>query len=208
MFRHNEKYLAQRRCLTHHLHETSLIPILSVRVPKTATSSWVQKGSGFKRSARGRVLPSSVIEVRAILPSPYCTELASLKLQRFRFLPAFSACCCSFSLSESGEPVFLEPPSNASRLHRRSHRACHGARSQYSYPCLFCGIGYHRRHGHNAVGVVSCPPRLQIGRAAVPIRAHAVSAAGSHRPHSSGVRRRSRSAGGTGASACALCRRR
>jgi len=123
MFRHDETCLAQRRCLTHHLHETSVVPILSARVPKTATSSWVQKGSGCKRSARGRVLPSSVIEVRAVLPSPYCTELASLKLQRFRFLPAFAACCCSVFLSESGEPVFLERPSSSSRLRRRSHRA-------------------------------------------------------------------------------------
>jgi len=87
MFRHDETCLAQRRCLTHHLHETSVVPILSARVPRTATLFQVQKGSGYKRSARGRVLPSSVIEVRAILPSPYCTELASLKLQRFRFLP-------------------------------------------------------------------------------------------------------------------------
>jgi hypothetical protein len=47
----------------HHLYETSLVPILPARVPKTATLSRVQKGSGCKRSARGRVLPSSVIEV-------------------------------------------------------------------------------------------------------------------------------------------------
>jgi hypothetical protein len=108
VFRHHKTFLAPRRCLTHHLYETSLAPILPARVPGTATSSWVQKGSGFKRSARGRVLPSSVIEVRAILPSPYCAELAGLRLQRFGLLPAFSACCCSFFLSESGEPVFLE----------------------------------------------------------------------------------------------------
>jgi hypothetical protein len=73
--------------------------------------------------ARGRVLPSSVIEVRAILLSPYCAELAGLKLQRFRFLPAFAACCCPFFLSEAGKPVFLEHPSSSSGLHRRSHRA-------------------------------------------------------------------------------------
>ena len=123
VFRHDETSRAQRRCLTHHLHEASLAPILPARIPRTATSFRVQKGSGFKRSARGRVLPSSVIEVRAILPSPYCAELASLKLQRFGFLPAFSACCCSLPLSELGEPVFLEPPSSSSRLYRRSHRA-------------------------------------------------------------------------------------
>jgi len=70
MFRHDETYRAQRRCLTHHLYGTSLVPILSVRVGRTATLSCLQKGSGFKRSARGRVLPSSVIEVRAILLSP------------------------------------------------------------------------------------------------------------------------------------------
>ena len=40
----------------------------------TATSFRVQKGSGFKRSARGRVLPSSVLEVRALLPSPSGAE--------------------------------------------------------------------------------------------------------------------------------------
>jgi hypothetical protein len=102
VFRHDETCRAQRRCLTHHLPETSLVPILPARVPRTATLSQVQKGSGCKRSARGRVLPSSVIEVRAILPSPYCAELAGLKLQRFGFLPAFLACCCSFFLSELG----------------------------------------------------------------------------------------------------------
>jgi hypothetical protein len=123
MFRHDETYLAQRRCLTHHLHETSLVPILSARVSRTATLSRIWKGSGFKRSARGRVLASSVIEVRAMLLSPYCTELASLGLQRFGLLLAFSAGYCPLSLSGSGEPVFLEYPSNSSRLHRRSHRA-------------------------------------------------------------------------------------
>ena len=66
-----------------------MAPILPARIPRTATSFRVQKGSGFKRSARGRVLPSSVIEVRAILPSPYCAELASLKLQRFGFFARF-----------------------------------------------------------------------------------------------------------------------
>jgi hypothetical protein len=88
-----------------------------------ATLSRVRKGSGFKRSARGRVLASSVVEVRAVSPSPWDAELAGLKLQRFRFLPAFSACCCPLFLSEPGQPVFLEHPSSSSRLHRRSHRA-------------------------------------------------------------------------------------
>ena len=74
VFRHDETFRAQRRCLTHHLDETSLVPILPARVPGTATLLRIQKGSGFKRSTRGRVLPSSVIEVRAILPSPYCAE--------------------------------------------------------------------------------------------------------------------------------------
>jgi hypothetical protein len=41
--------------------------------------------------------------------SPYGAELASLKLQRFRFLLAFSACCGPLFLSKSGKPVFLEP---------------------------------------------------------------------------------------------------
>ena len=77
VFRHDETSRAQRRCLTHHLHEASLAPILPARIPRTATLFRVQKGSGCKRSARGRVLPSSVIEVRAILPSPYCAERGS-----------------------------------------------------------------------------------------------------------------------------------
>jgi hypothetical protein len=54
-----------------------------------ATLSRVRKGSGFKRSARGRVLASSVVEVRAVSPSPWDTELADLKLQRFRFFACF-----------------------------------------------------------------------------------------------------------------------
>src|SRR6059058_3426546 len=122
MFRHDGTSRAQRRCLTHHLHETSLVPILLARVSGMATLSRVRKGSGFKRSARGCVLPSSVIEVRAILLSLSCAELASLRLQRFGLSLAFSAGCFPLSLSESGEPVFPEYPSNSSRLHRQSHR--------------------------------------------------------------------------------------
>src|SRR6266851_6187508 len=101
-FRHHETSRAQRRCLTHHLDEASLAPILPARVPATATLLRVRKGSGFKRSARGRVLAYSVIEVRKMLSSHYCEELAGIKLQRLHFLPAFSACCCSLVLSESG----------------------------------------------------------------------------------------------------------
>jgi len=71
--------------------------------------------------------------LRAILLSPYGAELASLRLQRFGPSLAFSASCCPLSLSESGQPVFLEYPSNSSRLHRRSHRAWHGARSQHRH---------------------------------------------------------------------------
>jgi hypothetical protein len=70
MFRHDETYRAHRRCLTPHLDETSLVPILPARVLRVATLPQVQKGSGYKRSARGCVLPSSVIEVRAMLLSP------------------------------------------------------------------------------------------------------------------------------------------
>src|SRR5438128_437214 len=99
MFRHDETYLAQRRCLTHHLHENSLFPSLSVKVLQTATLSRARKDPGFKRSARGCVLTSSVVEVRAVSLSPYCAELAGLKLQRFGFLPAFSACCGPLFLS-------------------------------------------------------------------------------------------------------------
>jgi hypothetical protein len=102
-----------------------------VRVPETVTFSRARKDPVLKRSSRGCMLPSSVVEVRVVWPSPWDTELASLKLQRFGFLPAFSACCCSFFLSESGEPVLLEPSSSSSRLNRRSHRARHGARSQH-----------------------------------------------------------------------------
>jgi hypothetical protein len=89
------------------------------------------KALARKRSARGRVLASSVIEVRAILLSPSCAELAGLELQRFRSLSAFTAGCCPLFLSEPGQPVFLEHPSNSSRLHRRSQSVYHGARSQY-----------------------------------------------------------------------------
>src|SRR5215469_15884367 len=112
MFRHDETSRAQRRCLTHHLHETSLVPILPARVPGMATLFRLRGGSGFKRSTRGRVLPSSVVEIRAILLSPYYAELAGLELQRFRSLPAFTAGCCPVFLSESGEPAFLKCPSN------------------------------------------------------------------------------------------------
>src|SRR6266536_1021336 len=95
VFRHDETYLASCRCLTHHLHESSLLPIPSVRVPKTATLSRARKDPVLKRSSRGCVLPSSAVEVRAVWPSPWDAELAGLKLQRFRFLPALEACCCS-----------------------------------------------------------------------------------------------------------------
>jgi hypothetical protein len=123
MFRHDETSRAQRRCLTYHLHENSLFPSLPVKVLQTATLSRARKDPGFKRSARRCVLPSSVVEVRAVWLSPYCTELAGLKLQRFRFLPALTACCCPLFLSNSGKPLFLESPSNSSRLCRQSHRA-------------------------------------------------------------------------------------
>ena len=87
-----------------------------MKVLSVATLPRVQEDPGFKRSARGRVLPSSVIEVRAVWLSPYYAELADLKLQRFGFLPAFVACCCPLFLSNSGQPLFLESPSNSSRL--------------------------------------------------------------------------------------------
>ena len=123
MFRHDETY--ERNIGASHI--TFMRPHWSPSFRRgyegTATLSQVPEGSGFKRSARGCVLPSSVIKVRAILLSPYCAELASLKLQRFRFSLAFAACCCSVFLSESGKPVFLEHPSSSSRLHRQSHRA-------------------------------------------------------------------------------------
>ena len=38
VFRHDETYRASCRCLIHHLHETSLVPIPSARIPRTATS--------------------------------------------------------------------------------------------------------------------------------------------------------------------------
>ena len=102
MFRHHETSRAQRRCLTHHLYETSLVPTLPVKVLWVATLPRVQEDPGFKRSARGRVLPSSVIEIRAVWLSPYYAELADLKLQRLGFLPALAACCCPLFLSNSG----------------------------------------------------------------------------------------------------------
>ena len=42
-----------------------------------ATLFRVRKGPGFKRSARGRVLASSVVEVRAVSPSPWDAERGS-----------------------------------------------------------------------------------------------------------------------------------
>jgi hypothetical protein len=37
-----------------------------------------------------------------VLPSPYCAELASLRLQRFGLLLASVTCCCSLFLSPPG----------------------------------------------------------------------------------------------------------
>src|SRR5439155_5935710 len=102
VFRHDKTFRASCRCLTHHLHESSLLPIRSVRVPKTATSSRAQNDPVFKRSTRGCVLPSSVVEVRAVWPSPWDAELAGLKLQRFGLLLASVTCCCSLWLSPPG----------------------------------------------------------------------------------------------------------
>jgi hypothetical protein len=62
---------------THHLNESSLLPILSVRVLKTATLPLARKDPVFKRSSRGRVLASSVVEVRAVSPSPWDAERSS-----------------------------------------------------------------------------------------------------------------------------------
>src|SRR6266852_4375915 len=123
VFRHDETSRASCRCLTHHLHESSLLPILSVRVPETATLSRARKDPGLKRSSRGCVLPSSVVKVRAVWPSPWDAELANLRLQRFRLVLALAACCCSLWLSPPGELLFLEHLSHSSRLRRRSHHA-------------------------------------------------------------------------------------
>ena len=90
IFLHNETYEWSVRRFTHHLHETLLVPIRTSRgYVRTATSFRVLKGSGFKRSARGRVLASSAIEVRAIRLSPSCAERAGLKLQRFHLSLCF-----------------------------------------------------------------------------------------------------------------------
>src|SRR5260370_30704309 len=129
MFRHDETCRASCRCLIHHLYESSLLPILPVRVPKTATLSRARKDPVLKRSSRGCVLPSSVVKVRAVWPSPWDAELASLKLQRFRLLLALTACCCSLWLSPPRYLLFLEPLSNSSRLRRRSQRPGRCARS-------------------------------------------------------------------------------
>ena len=76
-----------------------------------------------------------------MLLSPYGAELVSLRLQRFGLSLTFAAGCCPLFLSESGKPVFLECLSNSNRLHRRSHRASHGAGSQYSCPYGLCCLG-------------------------------------------------------------------
>ena len=46
VFRHDETSRMQRRYLPHHLHETSLVPILPARVYRRATLSCVPEGSG------------------------------------------------------------------------------------------------------------------------------------------------------------------
>src|SRR5450755_3113469 len=80
MFRHNETSLAPRRCLTHHLHETSLVPILPARIRR---HGYFVLGTGRRLPSSvledGCVLASSVIEVRAMLPSPYGAERSSPK---------------------------------------------------------------------------------------------------------------------------------
>jgi hypothetical protein len=52
-------------------------PSLPRGYPERLLHPRYRKASSFKRSARGRGRASSVIEVRAILPSPYCTERGS-----------------------------------------------------------------------------------------------------------------------------------
>lgn len=99
MFRHDETSLAPRRCLTHHLPETSLVPILATRVRK----------HGYFIPDTTRRLPASVLPEDVYFhlrwlrfgqccSHPSARNEASLKLQRFRFVPAFTACCCSLWL--------------------------------------------------------------------------------------------------------------
>ena len=63
--------------------------------------------SSTERLWRGSVLPEdvyfpSVVEVRAVWPSPWDAELASLRLQRFGLVLALAACCCSLWFSPPG----------------------------------------------------------------------------------------------------------
>jgi hypothetical protein len=79
MFRHDETY--ERKVGASHI--TLLRPHWSPSFrrgyPRWLLGLAYRKASSYKRSARGRVLASSVIEVRAILPSPYCAERSSPK---------------------------------------------------------------------------------------------------------------------------------
>src|SRR6266487_747436 len=86
-----------------------------------------QNGSFFLSTERrlpSSVLPEDVsfhhrwLRFEQCGPHPGTRNVAHLQLQRFHFLLAFTACCCSLFLSESGEPVFLEPSSSPSRLRR------------------------------------------------------------------------------------------
>src|SRR6266568_1437595 len=85
--------------------------------------------SEYGKALAASVLPEDVcfqnrwLRFEQCGPHPGTRNEAHLKLQRFGLLLAFTACCCSVFLSESGEPVFLEPSSSPSRLRRRSHRA-------------------------------------------------------------------------------------
>src|SRR6266487_747440 len=77
VFRHHETSRAYCRCLTHLLDETSLVPPFPRGYPERLLLSEYGKASSFKRSARGCVLPSSVVEIRAVWPSPWDAERSS-----------------------------------------------------------------------------------------------------------------------------------
>ena len=79
-FPHDETPRAQRRCLPYHPHHrasTSLVPILSARVSRTATFSQIRKGSGAEALCQGTCAFILVIEVRAMLLLPSCAERGS-----------------------------------------------------------------------------------------------------------------------------------
>jgi hypothetical protein len=107
VFRHDETCLASCRCLIHHLYESSLLPILSVRVRKHGYFI-----SSTERPCSQAFWKADVYFHHRWLRFEQCgphhgtRNEAHLRLQRFRFLPALEACCCS---------LWVSPPKSRSR---------------------------------------------------------------------------------------------